>query len=300
MGCFSGDPLYVILPYFNFCGYKRRVNLFVNFVHEIRLQRNIRIVVSECKGPEPLPKLPVWKHLKVSSPSHLWMKENLINLAVGILPQNWKYIAWIDADIEFLNKYWVEDTIEALGQHDMVQMWRSAVNLGPFGETIKVDKSFAFMLKGSGTPWVPNDKYGFWHPGYAWACSRKAYERMGGLIDWAILGSADRHMAMAFTKNILQSAPGNVHKNYKTMLEEFQAKIARFSLGWVNGTIVHNWHGSMENRRYKERWEILTKNKYDPFTDVGFTDSGQIELSPEGSRLAQPLLDYFKGRQEDS
>jgi hypothetical protein len=303
MKCFRGDQniLYVILPYFNYCGFNRRRELFIEFVNQISSERNIRIVVSEIVGPTPLGKLRgVWKHIKVQSDSRLWIKENLINLAVTHLPRDWKYMSWIDADITFINQYWVEDTIQALTEYDVVQMWRSAVNLGPFGEVLKVDKSYGYMYKGSGTKWLPNDKYGFWHPGYAWACNRLAYDRMGGLIDWAILGSADRHMAMALTKNVLSSCPGNINQNYKTMLEEYQARVARLKLGWVAGTIIHSWHGSMENRKYKERWDILTKNNFDPFVDIGMTDKEVIELSKEGARL-QPFLDeYFLGRKEDS
>ena len=26
----------------------------------------------------------------------------------------------------------------------------------------------------------------YWHPGYAWACTRKAYEKMGGLYELSV------------------------------------------------------------------------------------------------------------------
>jgi hypothetical protein len=40
-------------------------------------------------------------HIQLIAPSIMWMKENLINIAVQRLPQNVEYIAWLDADIEF-------------------------------------------------------------------------------------------------------------------------------------------------------------------------------------------------------
>ena len=294
------ENLYIILPYFNFCKFRRRRQLFIEFVNSLQGVPGIKVVVSEALGPAPLGRLPV-SHLRFKTDSTFWMKENLINLAVKSLPRSWKYMAWIDADLTFLNLNWVQDTIQTLKTStDVVQMWRSAVNLGPNGETIKVDKSFAYMFKGSGTKWTPTDKYGFWHTGFAWACTRKAYETMGGLIDWAILGSADRHMAFGFSGNILQSAPGTIHPNYRTLLNEFQSKIRNLKLDWVDGTIVHHWHGSFENRKYKERWDILTQNSYDPFKDIGLDTDGLIHFTKSGYRLEEYLKKYFIGRKEDS
>lgn len=297
MTCFRKNTLYVILPYFNFCGFKRRHELFMNFVIEISKIKNIKIIVSELIGPTPIGKLKAWKHLKFNSNDRLWVKENLINKGIESLPKDWEHVAWIDADIQFLNGRWVEDTIHELQKCDLVQLWQSAVNLGPCGETLKVDKSFGFM---SGQGGSPTKVYDNWHPGYAWACNRRFYNRVGALIDWAILGSADRHMAMAMIGKILQSGPGNMHPHYMDMLEEFQTRVKGLHLGWITGTIIHQWHGSFENRRYKERWRILTDNKYDPSLDIGTTREGIIELTTRGKRLEPYINEYFTGRQEDS
>lgn len=301
--CGTKDPLYVILPYFNFCGFKRRRDLFVQFVNEIAKTQGplVRMVISEALGTTRLPRgLPVWKHMTFETPSKIWIKENLINLAADRLPRYWKYMAWIDADLTFLNQNWVRDTIHELETADIVQLWRSAVNLGPDGETLKVDKSFAYMFIDSGTEWTQTDRYGFWHPGYAWACTRKAYETMNGLVDWAILGSGDRHMAMALAGLAQKSCPGNIHPNYMFLLRNFEKKLKNFKTSYVDGTILHYWHGSFANRRYRERWEILTKNNFDPFEDIGMDSDGIISLTEVGKRFDTFLDDYFTGRKEDS
>jgi hypothetical protein len=259
----------------------------------------LHIVVVEALGPTPLPRLPVFKHLKLQVDSRVWIKENLVNFGVKFLPHDWKYMAWIDADIEFLNRNWVHDTIDELQNADVVQLWQTAVNLGSKGEAIKTDKGFVYMFLESGTKWSPSDKYGYWHPGYAWACTRKAFTEMGGLIDWAILGSGDRHMAMSLAGLGQQSAPGNIHENYKVMLKLYESRVRKFKAAWVDGTIVHYWHGSFADRRYKERWDILTKNLYNPFEDIGYTDKGLIELTQSGKRFGKFLDDYFTGRKED-
>ena len=221
-------------------------------------------------------------------------------MAVKSLPRYWKYMAWIDADLEFLNTNWVEDTIKELQDADVVQMWRTAVNLGPHEEALKIDKSFAYMFVGSGTKWSPTDKYGFWHPGYAWACTRHAFTKMGGLPDWAILGSGDRHLAMSLAGLGQTSCPGTIHENYKMMLRLYERGLKNFKVSWVDGTIIHFWHGSFADRRYKERWDILIKNAFDPFEDIGYTDEGIVQLTEKGRRFEKFLDDYFTGRREDS
>jgi len=299
--CQTQDPLYIILPYFNFCAFKRRRQLFLEFIDRIRTTPGIRIVVSECLGPAPLGKLKgVWEHVKVETGCALWIKENLVNLAIDGLPRNWKYVSWVDADISFLNENWVSDTIDKLQTDDVVQMFHSVINFGPNGEPIKVDKGFGFMARGSGKPYMKNDKYGFWHPGYAWACNRKAWNQMGRLLDWAILGSGDRHMAMALVGLAADSCPGNVHSNYKNLLLEFQNRVKGLTLSWVPGTITHHWHGALEKRKYRERWDVLTKNMYNPLVDVNFTENGVIQISKLGLRLLEPIEDYFMERDEDS
>jgi hypothetical protein len=302
MDCFRPrrEILYVILPYFNYCGFKRRRDLFVDFIDRYGKEPGIKIVVAEAVGKAPLPKLPVFKHLKFQTESPLWIKENLINLATHQLPSSWKYMAWIDADLLFLNADWVEDTIEALQTADFVQMWQTAVNLGPYGEAMKIDKSFGYMHVKSGRPYTQTDKYGFWHPGYAWATKREVMNHLGGILDWAILGSADRHMALALINRVEWSAPGTIHPNYKAMLLQYQDACKHMTLSYVPGTILHLWHGRLEDRKYRERWDILTKNQFDPATDAVFTKKGVLVLTEKGKRLEKELLEYFVGRKEDA
>lgn len=294
--------VYVILPYFNFCSSVRRRTLFVDFVKRYTSTKDVRLVVVECtNGTMPLPFMPhTFMHIKIESRDTLWIKESLINIGIERLPSCWRYVAWIDADVMFVNERWVQMTKEALETYDVVQCFHTAIHLGPSGDPIKQDKSFGYMHASSGTPYTKNDKYGFWHPGFAWACHRDAYTRMGRLLDWAILGSGDRHMALALIGRVLDSAPGNVHTNYKTLLLSFQRSVQGLRLGWVPGTIVHHWHGSLKDRKYKERWDTLTSEQYDPLSDVGLTQHGLTQFTASGKRFNPLIEQYFRDRHEDS
>lgn len=296
----AAPPLYVVVPYFNYCGFKTRHSLLIDFILRNKNTPGIKIVLVDAKGPLSLPRLPVWKQITLCPKNTLWIKENLINIGVKYLPSDWKYMCWIDADIHFLNQNWVNDTKEALEIFDVVHMFHTAVNLGARGETIRVDKSFGYMYSQSGTPYTINDKYGFWHPGYAWACTRKAWDKMRGLIDWAILGSADRHMALAWIGKSNLSRPGNIHENYKKLICDFEDECKDFKVGNINGTILHEWHGSLENRKYKERWSILVDNNFDPVQDITVDRQGLIQFTKKGERMERDIQKYFLERKEDS
>lgn len=304
------DYLYVVLPYFNFCTYQRRKRLFLDFVERIRNQPKLRIVISEAHyhadqdHPSKLPHniAGVYRHFRFDMTDHFWVKENLINLAIHRLPHNWKYVAWVDADLTFLNTQWVDETLDKFDSGaDVLQLFQSAVHLGTEGETTKLDQGFIYMHETSGKPYTKTYKYGFWHPGYAWAMNRKTYNALDGLIDWGILGSGDHHMALAFIGKVEQSHPGGLTDTYKRKLLEFQQKCksAKLNIGYVTGTLLHHYHGTLENRKYRERWEILTKGKYDPVEDVHKNKMGVLELTSTGKRLEQEILQYFMERRED-
>jgi hypothetical protein len=273
----------------------------------------VRVIVAEGKLDSDdewdLPLLNdkaggAFRHFRFSYPHAVWLKENLINVATRNLPETWKYMAWIDADLTFLNDQWVQHTIARLQTtYDVVYLWETCVNLGPNGEVpidAKPDRSFGYMSITSKYPYHQRAKYGFWHPGYAVACNRAAYEQMGGLFDSGILGSGDRHMALALIGKVEWSAPGTIHPGYLVRLKELQSRCSGLRLGYVPGTIVHHWHGDKANRRYVERWDILTKGAYDPLMDLCRTDKGLIRLTDAAAqRLGPHILEYFHGRKED-
>jgi hypothetical protein len=304
---YKSDYLYVILPYFNYCQCKSRYNLFIDFIERYNNLPGIRLCIIEARLNGTDYKLPtnfknIYKSIGITLSAPLWIKESLINLAIKHLPKKWKYVAWIDADITFLNTNWVSDTILKLQTADIVQIFQTCVNMGPSNEAFKIDKSFCFMNKTSKNEWRKDAKYGFWHSGYAWACTRKAYEAIDGLIDFGILGAGDHHMSLAFIGKVDCSHPDTIHQNYKNCLLEFQAKCLKnkLQLDYVPGTIIHHWHGRLEDRKYKERWTILTKNQYDPLTDIYYTNCGFIQYTDKGKRLIKEISQYFNDRNEDS
>ncbi len=73
----------------------------------------------------------------------------------------------LDADIEFLEKDVVDETIHALQHHPVVQMFQTCVDMGPKGEVMKVHTSFGYCHKTAQPFSGPRGVYpsnGFRHP----------------------------------------------------------------------------------------------------------------------------------------
>jgi hypothetical protein len=71
-------------------------------------------------------------------------------------------------------------------------------------------------------------------------------------------------------------------------------------VGYVKGTILHFWHGKKANRKYRERWQILLENDYQPSRDLYKDWQGLITFYEGNYKLRDDLVDYFHQRNEDS
>jgi hypothetical protein len=256
------------------------------------------------------------RHIQIRTDSELWLKENLINIAISRLPTDWKYVAWIDGDIDFVRPDWMTETVHELQHHPVVQMFEDAVDLGPNHEIMTTTKSFAYCYK-NGMPHAnmvsKNEKgdegyyggYGkgmYWHPGYCWAATREAINTMGGLFDYGILGAGDHHMACALVGEAKRSIPAGIHPHYARLVYAWQERALRLhkNIGYVKGTIYHFWHGKKRDRKYKDRWAIMLENNVDPSVDVHKDWQGVWTLYPGHEALRDQLRDYFQSRNEDS
>jgi hypothetical protein len=139
-----------------------------------------------------------------------------------------------------------------------------------------------------------------WHPGYAWAITRRAYEKIGGLYENAILGSGDNIMMLSLLNNGLHGINEESSEKYKESILDFQDKMKTLRFGYIPGVIRHHYHGSKMNRRYHTRWQILLNHGYEP-AFVKHDSTGVLvptELFPQG--LKKDIMEYFKERKEDN
>jgi len=71
-------------------------------------------------------------------------------------------------------------------------------------------------------------------------------------------------------------------------------------VGLVPGLALHHWHGAKADRRYGSRWRVLTRNQFDPDTDLRHDGQGLIQLAGNKPRLRDELRTYFAARNEDA
>jgi hypothetical protein len=300
----NNDPLeenlHVIMVISNPCQFASRYILAKEFIYRMNRENNVILYVVELVYGDQqyhvtVPSNP--KHLQLKATHPLWHKENMINMGVRLLPANWKAFAWIDADIEFESPTFALDALKILnGCSDVIQL---------FSHCLDMDKQEGTMntWAGFGYNHCKNKKYGkgkdLWHPGYAWAITRKAYQKMGGLYDLSILGSGDHNMALSFIGHGLKSVNDKVHDEYKKSIALFQNKVSHLRLGYVPGIIRHYYHGSKLDRKYSERWTLLVNHNYNPESHVKSCGGVIVPTDTFPPKLLEDILTYFKERNED-
>ena len=306
------DLLHVVTAIANPIRWASRIALYRAFERHM-VQSGVRLTVVECaygERPFELDGNPLVHHVGVRSKTMVWNKENLINLGIARLPEDWRYVAWIDADITFRRPQWAADTVHALQLYDVVQPWSDAYDLGPNDEHLQHHVGFCRQVH-QGAPVVPGGNrfwkynggpYDYPHPGYAWAATRDVLNRLGGLIDFAGMGAGDHHMALSLVGAADRSIPGGASVPYKRRLFQWQDR-ARLhvnrNIGHVPGTIEHGWHGKKAQRKYLERWDMFLRHGFDPDTDLKPNTFGVIELACNKPELRRELDLYFRARDED-
>ena len=317
------EKLYVIAVISNPIGYESRYRLYRNFekhMHESGAEL-ITVEMAFQDKPFEITEENNPNHIQLRTDHILWHKENMINIGISKLPSDYKYVAWIDADLTFINPNWVKDTITALKQYKVVQMFSIAADLDFNGYPMQMFNSFGSMLvknkhivpparvdketkKGKDNGGVYTDGI-FWHPGFAWAATRDAIEDLGGVLDFPILGSADHLMALGLVGDTARINNEDLSRGYVSAIEEWEdraVKNIKGSIGFVPGMIAHHFHGKKINRGYHNRTQILVDHQFDPAIDLTKDDQGILELVLESDRqiaLSNALYEYFRSRKED-
>jgi hypothetical protein len=262
------------------------------------------------------------QYIQVQTKDELWIKENLINIGISRLPHDWKYVAWVDADVMFARPNWVGETIHQLQHYKIVQMFSEAQDVGPRYASISTARGFMHCyIKGVPRPRNPQKTGGYyygvggagksspilWHPGFAWAARREAINELGGLVDFGMMGAADNHMAHALIGKVDESYHPDVHPRYKGRLLEWQNRAERYirrNVGYVSGLLIHYWHGRKVDRRYWDRWKVIVENKFNPDVDLKYDWQGLNQLVDRGTARSLKLRDdarkHYRSRNEDS
>ncbi len=297
--------LHVVTCVSNPIRWQSRIRLYRDFAQHM-LESGVKLTVVECafgNRPFELGGTDGVRHVPVRAKTMLWTKENLLNLGVARLPQDWQYVAFIDADVRFRKPGWAAETVHALQLYDVVQPWSDCYDLGPDDDHLQAHRAFARQVHKGAAIGVANRGYEFAHPGYAWAWTRQALDWTGGLIETASLGAGDHHMALALLGRAAESIPAGISAGYRRPIFDWQSRAIHHiagNIGFVPGTIEHHWHGAKDRRGYISRWDILTRHHFDPLADLKRNVWGVYELAGNKPALRADIDRYFRSRNEDA
>lgn len=327
------EPLYVVTAVSNPCRYRSRYNLYRAFEKRVCDAGAILHTVEMAYGHRPFEVTHAGdpRNVQVRCTDELWHKENLLNIGIGRLPAEAKYIAIVDADMLFARPDWAQETVQQLQHHPVVQMYSQINHLSADEEVAGSGRSFVAAWKDgealrtqrgaaqSVLRFTPRNLVADYpdgcssgsgnlgSPGGAWAFRREALDALGGLIDYSVIGSADYYMAAALFGMLHLVLKDGYHPAFTEHLHQWEARAERGirrNVGLVPGLMLHHWHGSLNNRGYGERWKLLIDHQFNPHTDLRHDSQGVLHLVDDGSHRAILLRDelraYFRSRDEDA
>lgn len=312
------DPVYVVTTVFNPIRFNSRWRLYNKFAHHVTTSGGILYTAEVALGEREFsvtnPNNPC--HLQLRSREIVWHKERALNLIIHRLPANWKYLAWVDADVTFVRTDWINEIRHQLQVYDILQPWKIAEDLDALEHPIQRHMSFgASFANRIRTPKQATGNYEgsvilsssagdmqAWHPGFAWAIRRDAFDKIGALFDTGICGAGDNHMAKALVGDAANSCHPQVSEGYRSAVLEWGERAAMLyrNIGYMDGLLLHHWHGPKAGRRYWDRWKILTETKFDPSKDLIREATGLFGLKPQRYELKRLLREYFLQRNEDA
>lgn len=285
------------------------------------------------------------KYIGLHTKDELWLKENAINIGVQALPYNWQQVCWLDSDVHFVRPNWVGECIQKLQHYAFLQPFSQAQDLAPNYEMLPSGYPHAagmgFVrawqdghLKSTLTPEILQDlenigtdlgnlKRDFLKleedlegepypgkrvfPGLAWACTRQAWDDVGGLFDAAIWGGADWHMSHALIEKTEGMMRNDLHRNYKKLVNQWYQRCRthiRRNVGCMEGTIFHSWHGRKTERGYNAKHALLAKFGFDPLRHLKRDHQNLYQLHDDRSTSFVQIRDLMrsiaKDRNEDS
>lgn len=303
------SDLIVITTYFNPCRYATRRRNYDLFREGLR-RVGVPCITVECAfGLAPFELPAALDVIQVRTQSLMWQKERLLNLAAGWLPQDCRYVAWLDCDIRFLNPTWPKELCAVLGGRKVAQVWDSCLRLPAAGGAEQggepdIAHSFASVM-GTRPDTLNAGRYDLHgHTGYGWAMRREIFDAVG-LYEAAVSGSADHFMAHAIYGDY-NFCIQNALKHDAKQIAHLQEWGGRFfemvqgSLGVVPGRIEHLWHGDAVNRRYFLRMHEITDLGFNPWTDIEHRPGQPLTWSSGASEELKSYFGrYFASRKED-
>lgn len=301
------DDFCILMFYWNYFNRKSIFNNFhVAYDSHRQLTPHVKVVEVARSGHFNL-KIP--GVTQMSSEQCLWQKERVINYAAKHLTDDYKYIAYVDADLLFTDPNWISKTKDKLGNKNTVVQPYSNIRYLPKGHT----KYQGVMLEslpslskqvldlGGNDAYVSKyltNSVAHGVPGGAWAMSLDDL-RSRPIYDLSIVGGADSVQSFMF----LGLPVGTAKKRHTHLAPDIEAMEQSYSkwmgyrdIACVDQDLMHINHGSFCNRQYGSRYAV--SNLINISTDLEEVN-GLYHYTGDNDKFLKALEVFFDNRHED-
>lgn len=293
---YVADDFAVITSHFNPANWTSTRDNYRRFLHEMTWWRVPVFSAEIAFDGQAWASDLSWLKIRGTVNNIMWQKERLLNLIVERLPAQFTKIAWIDADMLYLDRFWVEKTIKALETHTLVQIWNKWHCTGPDGNIVETLNT----VGENGKEYISRRA---WSPGGAWAGHRRVFP----LYDRHVVGSGDNSCFEGWT-GIYNTSQSHCELQYTEKMREDLYEWSADAYSKVKGDIgtvpfdaVHLFHGSRKDRAYRERWKPMIECDFDPKKHVTIDHNGLLAWTSETPpEIVTHLKSYFSSRLEDS
>jgi len=252
-------------------------------------------VLRPGQSPQPVPA--GVRSIVYRSTDALFFKENLWNLAAQQCSAD--KLLFLDSDIRF-SRDDIGPLIEVkLDTCDVLQPFERAIWIDRDGDWFLSRRSAAVALNIGEEP-AP----GFFHPGFAWAMTRHAFDALGGFYCGHPFGGGDVAFAYSLDEKWLankrtQYLPDDTVCWHSAAFRDYQRRgvEAQLRVSYLNDIeAYHRWHGDTDNRQYTTRCCYLPIKPGEEYPMHYRPDGLLAWNTPEASKAAQR---YFDSRMED-
>lgn len=302
--------LWAVTTYFNPARYRNRLHHFRTFRQRLRVP--LAVVELAFEDAFDLAEGDADLLVQVRGGDVMWQKERLLNHLLPRLPSSCTCIAWLDCDLVFAREDWTHGLEQVLDEAMLVQPFRRALHLAPGSSpevpvTLFEASALAVALTARrsvhevlGRVAERND--GVPTPGFAWVAARDLMARHG-FFDACIVGGGDTALACAalgaFDTVIgLHAMNAYQRSRYLAWAEPFHREV-QGRIRSTEGDLFHLWHGSMVDRRARERHLGLAAFDFDPSIDLARTDEGAWRWRTDKLPMHRYVSGYLLGRRED-
>lgn len=303
------NEFWAVTTFFNPARFKSLLNNYFIFSDALKKQ-GVNLLTVECAFGDDEFEIPDGPNVhRVRGESVMWQKERLINFGVSQLPPECKYFGWLDCDVLFTDDNWAKTAVEKLQKAHIVQLFKKVIYL-PQGHLSFNGKDKVTQVQGViwqkmvHRNWLQRRKLKelpFSSPGFAWAARREFFEDLGGIYDKNIIGSGDTFLVDCFLDS------WDIHGFVKKFTDPMKVHMLEWCerlkkkqpvLDYVPVDIWHLWHGSLKNRRYMDRHDVILKYNYDPAQDI-VLDGEVYEWASDKPGMHEDIRQYFYERKED-